>query len=909
LLPLFGLILSAATLLYGALLAGLFVVGIGTWLVFGPGPRRTRAFYRAQRLLHNGKWQEGLAILQTLQSGRLSATWQGRLRNAEGECHHATAEALLREKNYEECLSRFQTAAGLLNLDVAELRARVIETMLGDVRQQFAACKSAVDNQAVQQLIVRILRLQSLCHEATFWQGLCHVREGNVDAAAIALTASHEEGGKRFLDPPLYLGVLRLRAGQTQEGLRFLGEANRIDAHCPLVPLELGIGLVAANGDSGLASRALQRAVGSRGLSPWVQSPEKLWVEAFPEGRSYVRRLASKQSFSCPVFGSDVAALVRQGEHALAQAEYRQGNFQEAANRYEKLLHDAPPSAPLVRGLGLSLARLERYDQAYKHLRAALDMEEVKDPLTAGYLALCGARGKPIRAEDKVKNVEWAIDLLARFSIRDHPELARVNSAVFAEARALGLSPSVEDQMRLCEVLVSVNAADPEAAAAYAQLSAISPNAIRAEYAWLYCRAAQAHGFCSDQDLVLFGRTFRDEPSARAFYDERQWDLEEVAYTYLERCAVQRPGRFPEELGPDFPARGEELLLARSQKLEAARQPDAALAAADVLHKLAPQSIRAHDRLAELHHQRGDFARAAELLLAWQALAPADPSPAIKRAIVEQRRGNDAGRSEAICHALQLSHGKTRAAIAFLGARLALSANGHADNGAAGPLHEARELLQLCCQEDREHVQALGCLAALRSTLGDRVGLAEQAALLDRPDVQAPRFQYLAAVCHLAAGDYAKSLEAGRRALALADAELAVEIEYVMGCAHLHAGDASAAAAAFFKTARAPESPSADHARAALARLCFLQGDYENAVRWWQEIDARRRADWKLEEPLCQTVLLAGLTAHQDGRHEQAAERFREAGRLGMRDRQLGASLVLSLIKAGQQLLYAKEPV
>ena len=46
--------------------------------------------------------------------------------------------------------------------------------------------------------------------------------------------------------------------------------------------------------------------------------PQRLWVEGFPEKRSYVRRLAEKQPFQCPVFGSDVGAMIRQGKAALA---------------------------------------------------------------------------------------------------------------------------------------------------------------------------------------------------------------------------------------------------------------------------------------------------------------------------------------------------------------------------------------------------------------------------------------------------------------------------------------------------------------------------------------------------------------------------------------------------------------
>jgi hypothetical protein len=51
-------------------------------------------------------------------------------------------------------------------------------------------------------------------------------------------------------------------------------------------------------------------------------------------------------------------------------------------------------------------------------------------------------------------------------------------------------------------------------------------------------------------------------------------------------------------------------------------------------------------------------------------------------------------------------------------------------------------------------------------------------------------------------------------------------------------------------------------------------------------------------------VWLAALKALQTGRYENAAERLREAGKLGWRDRRLGPLLSFALVKAGQQLLY-----
>ena len=74
--------------------------------------------------------------------------------------------------------------------------------------------------------------------------------------------------------------------------------------------------------------------------------------------------------------------------------------------------------------------------------------------------------------------------------------------------------------------------------------------------------------------------------------------------------------------------------------------------------------------------------------------------------------------------------------------------------------------------------------------------------------------------------------------------------------------------------------------------------------RWPESAAPRRRAEWQLDETLRQTGLLSGLLAFENRRYEQAADRFREAGKAGLRDRRLGSLLILALVKAGQRLLY-----
>jgi Flp pilus assembly protein TadD len=100
------------------------------------------------------------------------------------------------------------------------------------------------------------------------------------------------------------------------------------------------------------------------------------------------------------------------------------------------------------------------------------------------------------------------------------------------------------------------------------------------------------------------------------------------------------------------------------------------------------------------------------------------------------------------------------------------------------------------------------------------------------------------------------------------------------------------------------KSPSADFARALLGKLSFARGAYDDAIKWWNQVDAKRRGEWKFDETLRQTTFLEGLLAYEAGRFEQAEKHFREAGKLGLREKRLGSLLTLALVRAGQRLLF-----
>ncbi|HYV34383.1 MAG TPA: tetratricopeptide repeat protein, partial [Gemmataceae bacterium] len=883
------------------------------WLIFGRGPRRARGYRRAQRLIRQGHWQAALDIVTSLQRSRLNAFWQGRLRNAEGECQRTAGVQAVQAKDFEKGLEHHLQAAELLHINPAEVRASVIEKMLAEVRALFASTSGA-DTLAVHEMADRVLILQapSPCAEASFWKGLCHIREGSWDQAQqeleIARSAPASEPGKGaaagYVDPPVYLGGVLLRLGQPKEALRYVTEANRLDSNCPLVALHLGMAMVAAGTDGNLATRALNRALGSRGLPAWIQEPDKAWVDGMPDGRSFIRKLAAKHNYVCPLWGSDLRKMVREGQLALGQAFFRLGQFQDAADTFQKLLDESAPTHDVLRWLGLALARLDRHQDAFKHLKTALDLEEPKDRLTAGYLAMCAACAKPDHPEDKGPNVAWAVRTVRQYSGFGDQEWVGILKQVFGEALQLNMALAGEDQVFYCDHLLSVQAADREAAEAYHHLTVDHPDLVKPPYAWLYCRAAMQHNLDHSRGLDLFARTFQTAADARSYFAGHKWDFEELEYAFLKQAAIKAPGAFPAALGDDYPPRGEAMLLERSERLEKENKHDAALASADVLLRLAPRSSRAHDRLAMLWHRRGKLDRAAEFLRNWCAVEPENPLPWTRLAVVQHNQGNREQCRHSMQAAIERANGKTRADLACLAGRLLLTHALTTDEAGDLPaqLEQAQQRFQRSLADDPHQTESLWLSAAVRAVLGDRAGLAAQASSLDGKDCPDARFQYFAAVSHLAANKPTEALAAADKAAE--NPALKVEAAYLAGWANIHRQDPAAAVTTMNQVAQVQESPSCNHARAILGGIRFHQGATDDAIQWWQGLDPQRRTAWQLAEPLQKSLYLAGLQALQNGQFEQAAEKLREAGKAGLRERALGSLIQYALLKAGQRLLY-----
>jgi tetratricopeptide (TPR) repeat protein len=913
----------------GAALALFILAGfVVLWLLWGTGPRRRRALRSASKLLQAGNTQGALDQLKRVRAiGAPSSAWIKRFDQFEAACLQASMQAALDAKKFEDALQIGQRVAQILDQPEHEVRMNVQAAMVREIRRLFS---KHGETTAAKDLIARTFAVQTPCREASFWQALCDIRSGAMESALtnlqIARTgsaksaavddSSPKDAPSAFLDPPLYLGAIHLRTGRAKDALRFLTEANRMDANCPFVTLQLGAAIVAAGGDTNMAVRALQRALGPKGLGLWQDEPQRAWVEGFPEHRSYVRKLASEFPFTCPLFGEDMKYLIRQGNLALAQGHFKLNNFQEAAELFDKVLKEGAPSLPVLRGLGLSLAKLGRFDDAFIHLRTAQEMEEVKDRLTTGYLALCGACGKPARPEDKLENTAWALRLVTQFNVPGDPEWIGILNRIFAEARQADIPLSNDDQLYLCEHLVSVKACDPLSAQAYHFLMATAPSLMHPEYAWLYCRADQQHDVGGAQAIALYTMTFAHVDAARAFYAAQSWDFDAIERMFLRRTAEQAPGQFPAILGADYRPRGEQLLLAKAQALEEAGDREEGLRTIEILVKLSPNNTSAMDRAAGLHYRAGRLEPAYALLEQWHQSQPEEPLPLVRQALLLHQQGNSAACFDKLRQAMSLSAGRRRANIAFLGARLALERYmlPVADQPADDMLASVQDFLQDCLANEPAHPHALWCQAAVRWLHGDVPALAAQAGAMTDPDVADPRYHYLAALCHLLGGQFEAvppacdlvSQKLGSNGTA-AQRSLAVEAGYLAALAQIGLDRPLEAVNALRPVAANAKSPTLPFAQALLGNMLFRAERHDEAIAAWQALDPARRLAWNLVEPLAQTTFLSALESMQRAEYEQAAAKLREAGKLGLRDRRLGPLLFLCLFKAGQQAIYAGE--
>lgn len=884
--PIFAISAELVLVLLIAVLLALGAGAVGIWRVVGSSPRRNRAYERARHLLAAGDWQGAQKAVDEIRSvGALDPPWPGRVNNLEGECRRKAGDAALLSRQYEEALKLHAEAAQLLGLPAHEASATVVDGMLAELRQMIGE----QNDENALRLASRILQLRTPCAEAAFWMGIACLRLNRNEQAGQAFRTAHEAGDRGGVEPTLYLGMHLLREGKSKESLRYLADANKSASNSVIVNWQLGMGLAVGGGDSGLAIRALQKCLALDGLPRLAKNPDSFWREAFPNG-AYIPRLVEKHAYVCPILGSNVVGMMRQAKLALGQALFRAERTAEAAHAFQDLLNDSEPTPTLLRALGIALSKLERYDEAYPQLRAAYEQDANKSPVTACYLAHSAAKAKPSKPEDKPANVRWAVRLLVDVGLPMEAEPVRLAAGVYAEARALNIGVPVEDQLRLCDTLVALNAVDPVAAGAYDHLAATMWESVRPPYAFHFGRAVQLHGIRGEKEIELLDKVFRHGSMAQEYFEARGWSLAGVERAFLERWAERKQG-FPDVFGPDYPAQCEKNLLETARAAEAAGDTESARSAIALLQRLIPAQAATYDRLAKIAWHRGELDEAIRLLKEWINQDANNVEPLIRLASIEHQRGDRAAAMERVKAAFDRSGSASdRARSAYLAARLALK-----DQQPLVAYHWLTE----CLAHQPQHAEALVMLAAMRWRDGDRAGVA--ALVHSLSPTADPRSAYLTALSRLEAGDP----NGARDALQTVHTTPGwhVDASHLLGIIAMHARDWPTAGNHLAQSAAAEGSPPAEHSRALLGLVRFNQGQFIEAARWWRQVSPASQQTWKLTPVLADAAYLAGLQSLQAGDELSATEWLGKARELGLKEPRLNPLQERAAVLAARRIL------
>lgn len=623
--------------------------------------------------------------------------------------------------------------------------------------------------------------------------------------------------------------------------------------------------------------------------------------------------------------------MMREARFALAEAHYRLHNYEEAAELYQLVFRDSPPTLPLLRGLGMTLAKLGRFDEAFRHLRLAFEQEQPKNSQTAAYLALCGALGTPKTEEDKIDNLRWAFSLMGQYCRGGDADIADVFHRLVTEARQHGYRVEPAPLLVACQAMASAELADENAAFAYASLAEQSPDSVDDRMAWLFCHA-QKSGFedaiSTRTTLRLFARTCRNGSAAQKFFEQRQWNFADVRYACLKTLASlpesERLELASELDGSALQEDRESLLIRRCAEKEKQGDLVEAVDALNVLLALAPDHLEAWKNAARLNYKLERFEKAAHCFASWHARCPDDVVPFVRLAVVQQV-GRCGDFIETLNQSLARASSGQRAAIAYVGSRLALNEffrqDASRDQHARNRLwFQALSWLRTCLAADPKHHDALLLLAAMLAHSGDRSRLAALAPSLAAVSEKDPLLALFLAVARLAAGDTEAATRSAlaclgeERRASLADGERQelcneklswpAEVSFLVGLAQWSNPNAAIPP---LRQAAEEDSVSSQRARALLGWLYLQQGDFQSAAREWRTVDTSKRKAWHLDHALPDVVLINGLLALQNERYEEAVDFFREAVKLHCSDHSLPDLLNLARIRAAQALLFEDE--
>ena len=906
--------------IYGAIAFLALAVLITLYLIFGKGPRFSRSAKSATQLIAGGQLEDGWAVMKPWAGGKLSRGQTKRLNTIKGSYLQKKAEIELKDKKYEQALTYLEESFPLTGKQPEQARAFIISRMMDEAHRLFASAGFG-EQTAVQEMLSRILLIDSKCGEAFFWKALSFLKDNKTEEATRILRemvfpgqgeqltdmALGSEFSEKCIDPPMYLGALLIQQGQPKEALRSLTEANRVDGNCPFVISQMGVAMIESGGDMQFAIRTLQRALGPRGFGEYTREPKRAWVDALPENLSYVRRMASLYPFICPVWGEDFLSVQRQGRGALAKAYFRLGQFKDAVQLYEKLVEVSAPSLDVLRGLGISLAKMEKYDEAFKHLRSAHELENPKDPTTTGYFALCGAKGKPANPEDKANNVSWAVWLVRDYKAPGNREWVSLLQQIHEEAREAKVALAVEDRVHLCEHLASLDGADESAAHAYGQLYLQHPQAFQPQWGWLFSKAVEQRDLDDPRLLEILQQVFREEASAREFFEAKKWIFASTEYSFLKKSSQHQPGQVPEVFGEQGPQRVSTILAERVDSHQAENEIGEAQETANVWAALLPNHPQALDRLAHLQYLNNDSQGAIVTLQRWHEATPHDPVPLTRLAVLAQQQQRWDDCRDSLHKALEHTSGAARGKLALLGARLLLArwrkaaTQTNVSMGNLDELQDVRHLLQISLEADGDNGETVTLLSGVLILQKDREALAGLKPRLEASLAHYPNNRLLIGLYLLLAEEYDAVLPTVQP---LAETSVgSTDAAYLSGWALLLQNQPEKAALSFLKVSLDENSASRVYAKALLGCLRFFQGDSNEAVELWKQLNKSALQAFELTQPLGQIIFHTALQDLQAGEYASASEKLREAGKVGYRDPRLGPLLSMSLFKAGQALM------
>ena len=325
---------------------------VGAWLIWGGAPRRRRAFNVARKLLQAADWEAALAQLKIVRAiGSPSASWQKTFDEFEAECLKHASKTALKDKRFEDALEQGMRAAQMLEEDETDVRANVQSAMLQEIRRLFS---KTGETDAAMNLVIRTLQVQAPCREASFWQAMCEIPHGGAEAALTHLPSRADQPRGAFslggfpeptaadarrpitiVDPPLYLGDSHKDRAR-RESLRFLTEANRMNANCPFIRH--------SSGRHRHRRRQHQHVVRARNSAPGPKGsastpPRIRSARSGRCGESLVYPQACQRfPFSCPLFGGPQVS--HSAGNRPRTRQFKLGNYADAAVLFDKVVKE-----------------------------------------------------------------------------------------------------------------------------------------------------------------------------------------------------------------------------------------------------------------------------------------------------------------------------------------------------------------------------------------------------------------------------------------------------------------------------------------------------------------------------------------------------------------------------------------